>query len=146
MPGNANVMSVQYTVQPNNWIGNLDGYSATLNVPEITSDIYTNGTVLVYIYNLQNSTFNMLPYTNVDNSSTIYMDFDAYVGNIILYFKTIDNGVNTTQAPNGTEIFKVVIVEGTPLTALKENVNVTNYISVAKFLGITDKNTLVRKN
>jgi hypothetical protein len=143
-PGNANVKSVQYTVQPYNWIGNLDGYSATLNVPEITQDIYTNGAVLVYIYNLQNLTFNMLPYTYVDNASTSNMDFDAYVGNIILYLKTTESGVNTTQAPTGTKIFKIIIVEGTPITALNKNVNVTNYNAVIKYFRVTENSKIVK--
>ncbi len=91
-----------------------------------------------------NEYFNMLPYTYVDNSSTEYMDFNVYVGQINLSVKWTDNGVNTTQAPAGTEFFKIIIEQGTPLSTLKQNVNVANYNAVVTFLGITESNTMLK--
>ena len=145
-PGNANVVSIQYEVVPASWKGDTNGYTAILSVPEITSAIYDHGAVLVYMLNEQDPNhkfFNMLPYTYVYNSSTEYMDFDAYIGQIDLKLKWTDNGINSTVAPNFSEYFKVIIAEGTPLSVLKDNVNISNYKAVTKYLGITEKSTKV---
>ena len=40
--------SVIYDVDPSEWTGDLDGYNVSLNVPEITDEIYYTGAVLVY--------------------------------------------------------------------------------------------------
>ena len=143
--GNANVVSAQYTVNPQDWSGNSDGYSATLSVPEITSDIFNNGAVLVYrIIDISPNSFNMLPYTYVDNTSTTYMDYDAYVDHIDLSYKTIDNGVNSTNTPAITMFFKIVIIEGMPLAAVKEKVNITNYNAVASYFKLDNSKNLVK--
>jgi hypothetical protein len=145
-PGNANVVSIQYEVQSTQWKGDTNGYKAILSVPEITSAIYDHGAVLVYMLNEQDPNhkyFNMLPYTYVNNSAVEYMDFDAYVGQINLSVKWTDNGVNSTLVPNSTEIFKIIIAEGTALSVLKENVNVANYQAVSEYFGLTQKNTIV---
>jgi len=40
--------SVIYDIDPSDWVGDLNGYNALIDVPEITDDIYYNGAVLVY--------------------------------------------------------------------------------------------------
>jgi hypothetical protein len=78
----------------------------------------------------------MLPYTYVDNSLTVYMDFDVYVGSIDLIYKEVLGGVNDTPAPGNIMSFKVVIIEGIPLATLKGMVDVSDYGAVAKMLSI----------
>jgi hypothetical protein len=145
---NTNVHSVIYDIAPGSWTGNVDGFSTAVSVPEITSDIYNNGAVLVYkLINESdpiNKSFNMLPYTAVDGTQITYLDFDVFLGEIDLYIKWIDNGINDTQAPTATESYKVVIIEGIPLATLKKNVDVTNYVAVSKYLKINESKVIVK--
>jgi hypothetical protein len=129
--------SVIYDVDASEWIGNADGYNVSLNVPEITDDIYYTGAVLVYrLIEIEPKSFNLLPYTYVDNALTTYMDFDAYVGSIDLIYKEVFDGVNDTPAPTGLMSFKIVIIEGTPLATLKTLVNINDFAAVSKMFKI----------
>jgi len=129
--------SVIYDIDPSEWAGDLNGYDVLLDVPEITDDIYYTGAVIVYrLIEIDPKSFNMLPYTYVDNSLTVYMDFDVYVGSIDLIYKEVLNGVNDTPAPGNIMSFKVVIIEGIPLATLKGMVDVSDYGAVAKMLSI----------
>jgi len=129
--------SVIYDVDPEEWSGNADGYNVTLNVPEITEDIYYTGAVLVYrLIEIEPKSFNLLPYTFVDNDLTTYMDFDAYVGSIDLIFKEVVGGVNDTPAPTNVMSFKIVIIEGIPLETLKARVNIYDFAAVSKLFNI----------
>lgn len=122
-----------YDVEANEWDGDLDGYSVWLEVPEITEDIYYDGAVLVYrLIEVEPISFNMVPYTYVNNGFTIYLDFDAYIGGIDLIYKEILDGVNDTQAPGNLMSFKVVIIEGLPLAAVKEMVDIRDFNAVVK--------------
>jgi hypothetical protein len=129
--------SVIYDVNPSEWSGNADGYNVSLNIPEITDDIYYNGAVLVYrLIEIEPKSFNLLPYTYVDNATTIYLDFDAYVGSINLIYKEVIQGVNDTPAPANIMSFKVLIIEGIPLATLKTMVDVNDFAAVSKMLNI----------
>jgi hypothetical protein len=122
-----------YDVEASEWDGDANGYLAFLDVPEITEDIYYNGAVLVYrLIEVDPISFNMLPYTYVDNTFTIYLDFDAYIGGINLIYKEILDGVNDTFAPEDLMSFKVVIIEGLPLAKVKELVDIRDYNAVVK--------------
>jgi hypothetical protein len=135
MDGINNTRSVIYDVDPLDWIGDVDGYNAELDVPEITDDIYYNGAVLVYrLIEIDPKSFNLLPYTYVDNALTVYMDFDAYIGSIYLIYKEVFDGVNDTPAPANVMSFKVVIIEGIPLATLKTMVDVSDFNAVSKLL------------
>ena len=129
--------SVIYDIGTSEWVGDVNGYYALIDVPEITEDIYYNGAVLVYrLIETDPKSFNMLPYTYVDNSLTVYMDFDVYVGSIDLIYKEVFDGVNDTPAPGNIMSFKVVIIEGIPLASLKGLVDVSDYGAIAKMLNI----------
>ena len=129
--------SVIYDIDPSEWVGDVNGYDALIDVPEITDDIYYNGAVLVYrLIETVPKSFNMLPYTYVDNSLTVYMDFDAYIGSIDLIYKEIFEGVNDTPVPVNIMSFKVLIIEGIPLAALKGLVDVSDYGAVAKMMNV----------
>jgi hypothetical protein len=133
--GTALAYSVIYDVATTDWFGNADGYRVTLDVPEITEDIYYNGALLVYrLIEVDPISFNMLPYTYVDNGLTIYMDYDAYIGSIELIYKEIFEGANDTFAPAVLMSFKIMIIEGIPLATLKTMVDVSDYTAVTKFL------------
>lgn len=141
--GNANVHSVQYQVNTGAWSGNANGYKTVLSVPEITSGIVDSGSVLVYVLknvdDPYNEYFYMLPNTSIDSTSVTYMDFDVFIGEIDLTYDKTDNGVNDTQAPSADMYFKVVIIEGMPLDALKERVNISDYKAVSKYFGLSNK-------
>jgi hypothetical protein len=129
--------SVIYDVDPSQWNGSTDGYNAILDIPEITEDIYYNGAVLVYrLIEIDPKSFNLLPYTYVDNGLIIYLDFDAYVGSINLTYKEVLDGVNDTPAPADLMSFKVVIIKGISLPALKAMVDVNDFAAVSKILNI----------
>ena len=127
--------SVIYDVNPSEWSGDADGYNVTLDVPEITNDIYLNGAVLVYrLIEIDPKSFNLLPYTYVDNTLTIYFDFDAYVGSLNLIYKEVFEGANDTPAPANLMSFKIVIIEGIPLAKLKKMVNIKDFNAVSRLL------------
>ena len=129
--------SVIYDINPSDWTGNADGYNTVLNIPEITNDIYYNGAVLVYrLFETEPKSFNLLPYTYVDNALIVYMDFDAFVGSIKLTYKEVLNAVNNTPAPTSLMSFKVVIIEGISLGTLKTMVNVNDFAAVSRMLNI----------
>lgn len=127
--GIANVGVAIYDVQPEDWVGDINGYVTTLEVPEITNYVYENGAVLVYMMRnegTENQSFNQLPYTWLNNSITEYIDFDAYVGSLDITLRWIDNGVNNTEAPTGMYTFKILVIEGTPLSVLQTKVDLSN--------------------
>jgi hypothetical protein len=137
--------SVIYDVDPSDWSGNVDGYNTVLDIPEITEDIYYDGAVLVYrLIEVEPKSFNLLPYTYVDNALSIYMDFDAYVGSINLIYKEVFDGVNDTPAPSNLMSFKVVIIEGIPLATLKTMVNVNDYNAVTKMFHVDGGNSNIQ--
>jgi len=137
--------SVIYDVDPLDWIGDVDGYNTELAIPEITDDIYYNGAVLVYrLIEIEPKSFNMLPYTYVDNALTVYMDYDAYVGSIYLIYKEIFDGVNDTFAPENVMSFKVVIIEGIPLATLKTMVDVSDFSAVSNMFNIDNGRTNIQ--
>jgi hypothetical protein len=139
--GTAFAYSVIYEVDPIDWYGDVDSYQAELNVPELTEDIYYNGAVLVYrLWEDDPKTFNMLPYTFVDNALTTIMDFDAYVGRINLIFKEVYDGINYTYAPVDYWTFKIVIIEGIPLASLKNMVDIKDYNAVTKMFNVEGGN------
>ena len=129
--------SAIYDIDPSDWVGDVDGYYALIDVPEITDDIYYNGAVLVYrLFETEPKSFNLLPYTYVDNSLVVYMDFDAYIGSIDLIYKEVFDGVNDTPVPVNIMSFKVLIIEGIPLAKLKGMVDVSDYGAVVKMMNV----------
>jgi hypothetical protein len=137
LDGNNFTHSVIYDIAPSDWVGDVNGYYALIDVPEITEDIYNTGAVLVYrLIEIEPKSFNMLPYTYVDDSLTVYMDFDAYVGSIDLIYKEVFDGVNDTPVPVNIMSFKVLIIEGIPLATLKRLVDVSDYGAIARMMNI----------
>jgi hypothetical protein len=137
--------SVIYDVDPVDWDGGADGYNTVLDVPEITDDIYYNGAVLVYrLVETNPKSFNLLPYTYVDNLLSIYMDCDIYVGSINLIYKEVYDGANDTYAPADPMAFKVVIIEGVPLATVKKMVNVNDYNAVTSMFKVRDLNSPIK--
>lgn len=130
--------SVIYDVEASEWTGDINGYDAWLDVPEITEDIYYEGAVLVYrlIEDLDPKSFNLLPYTYVDNALIIYMDYDAYIGGIDLIYKEVYDGVNDTPEMAGLMSFKIVIIEGLSLAELKDMVNINDIAAVLSMLNV----------
>jgi len=125
----ANVGAAIYDIAPSAWSGNVDGFVTTLNVPELTEDIYYNGAVLVYMLKNEASadkSFNQLPYTWLSNTYTEYMDFDAFIGQLDITLRWVDNGINNTEAPTGTYTFKIIVISGTPLSVLETKTDISD--------------------
>jgi hypothetical protein len=134
--GIANVNSAIFDVESNRWLGDTNGYTATLIIPEIDNEIYNNGAVLVYMLTNEQSSdksFNKLPYTYIDNSFIEYMDYNVYIGTIDITIRQAENNVNNTQAPGALIAFKVIIIEGTSLSALQTKVDLNNYYAVVTY-------------
>ena len=133
----ANVGAAIYDVIPSDWNGNKDGYETFLNVPEVNDYIYENGAVLVYMLRNEgsdNKSFNQLPYTWLNNNISEYFDFDAYIGQIKITLRWVDNGVNNTEAPNGDYTFKVILIEGYSLSTLKSKTDIGDPDAVMNYL------------
>lgn len=134
--GNANVNSLIFDAQPNNWKGDTNGYRVTMDIPEIDEKIYTDGTVLIYMLTneqLPNKSFNKLPYTFIDNNFIEYMDYNVYIGSIEITMRQVENDTNKTQLPGSAMAFKILIIEGTPLSVLKTKVDINNYNAVLAY-------------
>lgn len=135
--GKANVGAAIYDVEPNSWFGDVDGYTTTLNVPEINNYVFENGAVLVYMLQDEGSDmqrFSQLPYTWLYNSNTEYLDFSAFVGRIEITIRWVDEGINNTEAPKGLYSFKVIVIEGTPLSVLQANTDISNPEAVLNYI------------
>lgn len=131
------IHSVIYDIDPSDWVGDVNRYNASIDVPEITNDIYYNGAVLVYrLFETEPKSFNLLPYTYVDSTLTVYMDFDAYIGSIDLIYREVFDGVNNTPVPVNIMSFKVLIIEGISLATLKGLVDVSDYGAIAKMMNV----------
>jgi len=141
--GNANVGSAIYDIDASGWEGNVDGFVTTLNVPELTKNIYENGAVLVYLLKNESTpdkSFSQLPYTWLNNTMTEYMDFDAYIGSIDITLRWVDNGVNNTEAPKGRYTFKVIVIAGTALSVLETKTDISNPNAVISYLSANQIN------
>lgn len=137
LDGNIFAYSVIYDIDPSEWVGDVNGYYAVIDVPEITDDIYYYGAVLVYrLIETEPKSFNILPYTYMDDSLAVYMDFDAYVGSIDLIYKEVFDRVNDTPVPVDIMSFKVLIIEGIPLATLKGLVDIRDYLAIAKMMNV----------
>jgi len=134
-----NVGAAIFDIFPANWEGNIDGFVTSLEVPELTNDIYENGTVLVYMLKNENSadkSFNQLPYSWLNNSNTEYMDFDAYIGRIDITLRWVDNGINNTEAPKDNYTFKVIVISGTPLSVLETKTDISDPDAVMEYFSV----------
>ena len=127
--GVANVGAAIYDVEPSSWVGDINGYTTTLIVPEINNYVFENGAVLVYVIQEEGSDyqrFSQLPYTWLNNSNTEYVDFSAFIGRIEITIRWVDEGINNTDAPAGLYTFKIIVIEGTPLSVLQANIDISN--------------------
>ncbi len=112
-----------YDVAPSAWVGNVDGFSTYLEVPEITENVFYNGAVLVYMImneNTADASFAQLPYTWVDHNIMEYMDYNAYIGGIDIQLKKVVSGINQSATPLDTYTFKVVVMEDFELPVIDE--------------------------
>ncbi len=137
--------SVIYDVAVEDWEGDANGYYAYLDVPEITDDIYYNGAVLVYrLFEAEPKSFIHVPYTFIDDSLIVSMDFDAYVGSIDLIYKEVFGGFNDTPAPEADMAFKIIIIEGIPITTLKKMVDISNLTAVSKLFNVDPGQVVIK--
>lgn len=106
---------IDLVVNSSEWIENLDNnglnryYSSSFTMPEISSRVYNDGTVLVYMVN--NNVQQVLPYVrHFENSSgnlwTQTIDYDFAVGDMNVYVTNSD----FVSDPPGTMNFRVVLM------------------------------------
>src|SRR6476661_8058041 len=97
--GNANVKNKKFTINGSEWINSLSYSYVTKAMPEITSDIVTNGAVMAYVLDDTNKWY-ALPTTFA--SSTFVRSFGYYIesGKITFEAYTTDN-VTMTAADFG---------------------------------------------
>ncbi len=120
---NTPIKTYIYDVSPSSWSGNIDGFSTYLEVPEITSKVFYNGTIFVYrILNedTKDASLCQLPYTWVDHNAIEYMDYNAYVGGIDIQLKNLISGINQTPTPSSNYTFKIVIVDSFELPDVED--------------------------
>ncbi|MCB9361692.1 MAG: hypothetical protein H6587_08905 [Flavobacteriales bacterium] len=122
--GNANVSSSTYT---GNWVftgGNE--WDATINVPEITTDILNNSAINTYFSADGGLTWIALP------------TYIAPVSLVVVYEvgKVVIGAIGGSSAPSGT-LFKVVIIEGNAI-GKKPNIDYSNYYEVKGAFNLKD--------
>jgi hypothetical protein len=139
LDGDVYAYSALYDVSANQWSGDVDGYHTYMNVPEYTEDIYYDGAILIYRLNEDDMSSYMLPNTYVENALTIYLDYNAFVGEVELTYREVFEGANDTNAP-GFMTFKVLIIEGIPLAVVKNMVDVKDYNAVVKTFKLDNTN------
>lgn len=109
------IKTIELKVNSNDWVENVDKdginlyYSSTFNVPEITSRVYSEGSVNVYI--TYDNSQQILPFVrhneNVDGILwTRTVDFDYSVGDMKIYVTNSDFFKETPE----TMTFRVVLI------------------------------------
>ena len=109
------IKTIELKVNSNDWVENVDKdginlyYSSTFNIPEITSRVYSEGSVNVYITN--DNSQQILPfvrhYENIDGIMwTRTIDYDYAVGKINIY---VTNSDFYKEKPE-TMTFRVVLI------------------------------------
>lgn len=140
--GNANVSSQTIKVSSSDWVlynntlGGLD-WVAQKYVPQITSDIISNGMVMVYMrqtYSGGGYYYVALPFSWVINTNSMRTyGFSISEGTLNIHVEDTDNSLGGL----GTYYFKVVTVDGNRL-ASNPNVNLSNYKEVKVAFNLSD--------
>jgi hypothetical protein len=107
-PGNANVRSINFDVQLNDW--KYQAGSAYLEKPlaDITADIYNKGSINVYWH--VNNNWVALPVTYPKDSISQSMGYEYNTGKLRIF---ITNSNGSTPVSLGTATYRVVIISGT---------------------------------
>ena len=74
--GNANVQAYIHSVDTNEWVTNGKYQEAVLTVPEITNEVYSQGTVLLFQKFVSDNAWEAMPYSNtIQISQTQYANY-----------------------------------------------------------------------
>ncbi|MDD3080482.1 MAG: hypothetical protein PHH37_15460 [Paludibacter sp.] len=111
-----NIDTVNLSVKQNEWTENFDTnglryYYASFNMPEITSNVYYNGSIQVYLISGAEASQKVLPYVRhyEDVNGTRWtrtIDYDFVTGNLMIYVTNSDFVTDQPAAMN----FRVVIM------------------------------------
>jgi hypothetical protein len=130
LDGNANVHSYTYNVFTSDWILNAPNYGVDLSVPEITQSILDDGAVLVYMSNGSGG-WMPLPYTSWYSSYARLIKANILYEDVTIWVLDSD----LTQTPNpGDRTFKIVVIGGSVASKMPSNIDLNNYMQVAKYL------------
>lgn len=133
--GNANVQAYVFSVDTNEWTTNGKYQEAILTVPEITTEVFDQGTVQVFQRSVSDNAWNVMPFSN-----TIQISQNSYANYFIRYSYT--TGQVTVRAyldiaaqlsfPEAID-FKVVVV---PPAMLVEDIDYENHEMLEALYGI----------
>ena len=125
--GNANVLTMGYSILPSQWAYSSPVLWVDLVDPDITADIMNSGAVLVYKENGSFTT--QLPYTYYPTTSyTETMSATHYVGNVEIDIEDSDGAAPATPGPI---TFKVVTMSSRKLLQ-NPHINFKDYESVRR--------------
>lgn len=127
--GNANVKSSSYFITGSEWTFSAGEATLTKQMSQITSDIVTNGMVMVYAKPENSSAWEALPTSfGYNNGDVLSLGYSIEVGKLSLYWSW-NTPATLTAADIGNNDFKVVVISGSAL-ARHPNVNVRDYKQV----------------
>ena len=127
--GNANVLTMGYSILPSQWAYSSPVLWVDLVDPDITSNIMNSGAVLVYMESGGNTT--QLPITSFYTSPATYtetMTATHYLGNVEIDIEDSDAGAPGTPGPIS---FKVVTMSSRKLLQ-NPHINFKDYESVRR--------------
>lgn len=129
-PAGPGASSFTFTVPPNAWQGDGDGYYVTVtNVGILNQDIVNNGAVLLY-WNYDGEWL-PLPMSFFDDPWTTHLRVAFSVGEIYLEFQD-DDGFTPNPGNNfGSTTFRVVAISASGL-AENPNLDLVNYEEIEK--------------
>jgi hypothetical protein len=104
--GNPNISTVTINVASSQWIADYanNRYYVGLSVPDITSNVFSNGTVNVFVDDGSGTFWNALPYSFNDNE----YDYQIHVGEVYINY-TVGTGGMPLNSPGFVE-YKVVVI------------------------------------
>ncbi|MCF8423936.1 MAG: hypothetical protein K9H41_06300 [Bacteroidia bacterium] len=126
--GVANISTFTGTTTNSSWTLSGTEFNATFNVSGITSDVVSNGTVMVFVGNTSQTQWSALPFSY----QTLQFNYTYAIGQVQIAV-TLSNGAVPSN-PGGLP-FKFVVV---PPAMVKPNVNVKNYAEVKAAYNLAD--------
>ncbi len=115
----------EYTVAANDWIGDGDGYSASLSSDMLTSELLTDGIIMCYIK--EGNEYLAMPITRSYGSYISHWGF-SHGSSSLTFWNYDDDGA--TIAP-GDQTFKIAVFSQAGLIA-HPDVDIQDYESVKK--------------
>lgn len=138
--GNANVAGSS-AITLNNWSTVTSAspnflFSDIVTWSGITQAIKDKGAVMVYIKEVSDTEWSVLPYSVVDNTSTLLLDYSFDVGKVTIFASGYDNtGIPTAADFNGLFSIRIIAIASSERIRLENNnVNLSDFKAVKEAL------------